>query len=153
MFDRIIAESCSLSVKTVPCFWQAVDIYLFKTHVVNKKLFGVKTVSLSTYKHRDETDEHDLVERFCEERDLEQNLSNLGYEITRTEQELNNPSVDRLACCGADGLIIVNRLLPKNVNSRDSLNVVCLVGKIWYNSQNFKMMMHFVQILGPTRCT
>ncbi|XP_035789871.1 probable tRNA (uracil-O(2)-)-methyltransferase isoform X1 [Anopheles albimanus] len=127
MLDRIIAESCSLSVKTVPCFWQAVDIYLFKTHVVNKKLFGVKTVSLSTYKHRDETDEHDLVERFFEERDLEQNLSNLGYEITRTEQELNNLSVDRLACCGADGLIIVNRLLPKNVNSRDSLDVVCLV--------------------------
>ncbi|ETN61211.1 putative tRNA (uracil-O(2)-)-methyltransferase [Anopheles darlingi] len=125
MFDRIIAESCSLSGKVVPCFWQAVDIYLFKTHVINKKLFGVKTLSVSIYKYRNETD--DLVERFCEERDLEEHLSERGYELTRAVEELNSPSVDRLARCGGDGLIIVNRLLPKNVNSLDSLDVVCLV--------------------------
>uniref|UniRef100_A0A182LX36 tRNA (uracil-O(2)-)-methyltransferase n=1 Tax=Anopheles culicifacies TaxID=139723 RepID=A0A182LX36_9DIPT len=45
MFDHTIAEG-GIKKDCEANFWKATDIYLFKTHVINKKLFGVKNVAI-----------------------------------------------------------------------------------------------------------
>ncbi|XP_052859774.1 probable tRNA (uracil-O(2)-)-methyltransferase [Anopheles cruzii] len=122
MFTRIIGET-DVQKSDGDNFWQAVDIYLFKAHVINKKLFGVKVVSVSYFKRRNQTRAID--ECFCDETRIEENLVQRGFEISPETTE--HVSVDRLSRSGNDGLIIVNRLLPKNIHVFQPIDVVCVI--------------------------
>ncbi|XP_058054265.1 probable tRNA (uracil-O(2)-)-methyltransferase [Anopheles bellator] len=121
MFERIIGET-DVQKNYGDNFWQAVDIYLFKAHVINKKLFGVKVISVSSYRNQSHAS---IDECFCDETRIEENLSQRGFEIFSETTE--HVSVDRLSGSGNDGLIIVNRLLPKNINVFQPIDVICVI--------------------------
>uniref|UniRef100_A0A182N977 tRNA (uracil-O(2)-)-methyltransferase n=1 Tax=Anopheles dirus TaxID=7168 RepID=A0A182N977_9DIPT len=137
MFDQIIAETI-LRKDSFENFWKAIDIYLFKTHVINKKLFGVKNLSLLGFRRssaagqqEDTRADGNLVElvagtesdRF--EDDTRTLLLSRGFEIN--VEKLNHISIDRLVQCKYDGAIVLNRLLPKNINVFQPIDVVCLI--------------------------
>lgn len=137
MFDRTIAEAV-IKPDCISNFWQAVDIYLFKTHVVNKKLFGVKNVLILPYKNAppsaEETSqatEH-LLDQIAEteldsfEHETRKRLLCLGCEVR--EQKVDNISLHEVSQQEYDGAIVLNRLLPKNINVFQPIDVACWIG-------------------------
>uniref|UniRef100_A0A182JYY8 tRNA (uracil-O(2)-)-methyltransferase n=1 Tax=Anopheles christyi TaxID=43041 RepID=A0A182JYY8_9DIPT len=154
MFDRTIAESL-IKRNCVLNFWSAIDIYLFKTHVVNKKLFGVSNVLTLPYKNAspppeenaqamenllDQIVETELDSFECETRKC---LLNLGCEILA--EKTAHISLHELSQQDCDGAIVLNRLLPKNINAFQPIDVVCLI--------DFKLLRVRLQCLQRSTAT
>uniref|UniRef100_A0AAG5D768 tRNA (uracil-O(2)-)-methyltransferase n=1 Tax=Anopheles atroparvus TaxID=41427 RepID=A0AAG5D768_ANOAO len=135
MYENIIAET-SVSKECVPNFWKAVDIYLFKTHVVNKKLFGVKTLSVLSLNRLEWSEtrvnfDHKLLEEITAVPlahfvDYTREIL-IKCVVQATEENPDAASVDHFSQYGNDGLIVLNRLIPKNIGVFKPLDVVCLI--------------------------
>uniref|UniRef100_A0A182QM27 tRNA (uracil-O(2)-)-methyltransferase n=1 Tax=Anopheles farauti TaxID=69004 RepID=A0A182QM27_9DIPT len=130
MFDQIIAETV-LKQGSSKNFWKALDVYLFKTHVINKKLFGVTNVSLLCFRSSTTAGHDNLLELVAgTEVDsfdyaIRNVLLNLGCEIC--VEQLDPISIDLLVERKYDGAVVLNRLLPKNINIFQPIDVVCLI--------------------------
>nr|XP_040226874.2 probable tRNA (uracil-O(2)-)-methyltransferase [Anopheles coluzzii] len=149
MFDRTIAEAV-IKPDCISNFWQAVDIYLFKTHVVNKKLFGVKNVLTLPYKNAppsaEETfqaTEH-LLDQLAEtepnsfEHETRKRLLCLGCEVR--EEKVDNISLHEVSQQQYDGAILLNRLLPKNINVFRPIDVAC-----WIDFRSLRVRLQCLQ--------
>ncbi|XP_058123370.1 probable tRNA (uracil-O(2)-)-methyltransferase [Anopheles ziemanni] len=131
MFEQVIGET-SVRKDCVHNFWKAVDIYLFKTHVVNKKLFGVKTLALLTIQHTERpVFDHALLDDLCAvplEQFVDQTRQIFAQRNTQlTEEARDHASVDQLSQKGSDGVVVLNRLIPKNIGAFQTLDVVGLI--------------------------
>uniref|UniRef100_A0A182SF20 tRNA (uracil-O(2)-)-methyltransferase n=1 Tax=Anopheles maculatus TaxID=74869 RepID=A0A182SF20_9DIPT len=132
MFDHTFAEA-SIRKECVQNFWKAIDIYLFKTHVINKKLFGVKNVAIIPFKRATASEDMGefLLDRMietrvdCFEEESRRILIAQGYQAQ--ENKPTSCSIDLLSQHDHDGAVVLNRLLPKNIAVFQPIDVVCLI--------------------------
>ncbi|XP_053665881.1 probable tRNA (uracil-O(2)-)-methyltransferase, partial [Anopheles marshallii] len=155
MFDHTIAEAC-IKKDCVQNFWKAIDIYLFKTHVVNKKLFGVKNVAIVPFTNGSTSviPWNNILDLLIEtnldvfEDETRKILVNQGCKIQ--EGSPANNSVDQLSQYDHEGVIVLNRLLPKNISVFHPIDVVCLIDFSSYRVQLQCLQKDKVTSLFPT---
>ncbi|XP_050072809.1 probable tRNA (uracil-O(2)-)-methyltransferase [Anopheles maculipalpis] len=133
MFDHTCAEA-QIKPDFLQNFWKAIDIYLFKTHVLNKKLFGVKNVTILPFKNGTTLDSERNLDQLitmkveCFEAECRRKLTDQGYTFQEHKPAATGScSVDLLSQQDHDGVILLNRLLPKNIDTFQPIDVVCLI--------------------------
>ncbi|XP_053676478.1 probable tRNA (uracil-O(2)-)-methyltransferase [Anopheles nili] len=135
MFDHVISE-ITIEKAFHKNFWKAVDIYLFKTHLINKKLFGVNNISILSFKHGKSASTNEEQDPFLQDKlnettaerfetEVRQHLIDHGYVVQ--VENMNNTSIDRLSQSEWYGVIVLNRLLPKNIHVFHPIDIVCSI--------------------------
>uniref|UniRef100_A0A182WBK6 Probable tRNA (uracil-O(2)-)-methyltransferase n=1 Tax=Anopheles minimus TaxID=112268 RepID=A0A182WBK6_9DIPT len=145
MFDHTIAEAC-IKKDCVQNFWKAIDIYLFKTHVVNKKLFGVKNVAIVSFTKGSDSEVswHNILDETIEttpdsfEDKTRTILANHGCKIVDGKPSIT--SIDHVSQYDHDGAIVLNRLLPKNISIFHPIDVVC-----WIDFRSYRVLLQCLQ--------
>ncbi|XP_055625229.1 probable tRNA (uracil-O(2)-)-methyltransferase [Toxorhynchites rutilus septentrionalis] len=135
MFDQTLISQNMTDILDEHYF-RAVSIYLFKPHVVNRKLFGVD--KLLSFAYRKHVDAHSLDTlsflKKCQARSLEGSsndeiISSLSdqfhIDIEKTADIILNPQERNHESC--EGYIVLNRFLPRNLNVFGTLDVLAVI--------------------------
>lgn len=122
-------------------YFRAINIYLFKPHVINRKLFGVDNVLSFTYRKFTEHDPFDTLSflrnfksRSLDGRTNEEIISSLSEEYHLDIKDTSNINLNEFNPSDPiyAGYIVLNRLLPRNLNVFKALDVLAVIGGLMH---------------------
>lgn len=142
MFDKVLISRQVPGIN-LECFFRATGIYLFKPHVVNRKLFGASNLHTFSYRYR-EGDSAELLDVAGLLADIkEQVAGNLEKVVQNVEnackgqklqsvQTVDEFDLNKLDFSGQpkdSGFVVINRFLPRNLTVFRPLDVLAVIGK------------------------
>ena len=114
--------------------FKALNIYIFNPHVINRKLFGAKTEYIYVIdKNNVDFRPEEIVKLLNNREDIDEDaiiniLNELGLEYIKVSS-LDLDSVEDNHSDEEAGLLIVKKLLPRNLNVFKSLNILTVIGE------------------------
>ncbi|XP_055535521.1 probable tRNA (uracil-O(2)-)-methyltransferase [Wyeomyia smithii] len=155
MFNNTLVTQ-NITTVTRSQFYRAVNIYLFKPHVINRKLFGVRNILNYAFRRTERQDPSldvanmldDFKIKFEENSNHEVIITELAQkyniEIERLPYDIDlktSPDEDR-------GYFIINRWLPRNLNTYKPLEMLSIVDS-FSQSASFVCLNNSENYLAP----
>lgn len=142
MFNKTIISQQVVGINLEYLF-RAAGIYLFKPHVVNRKLFGVSNLHTFSYQQSDQPNGGDLVldiekllqeikdETVGPEKDESVIIKNVCERYDLHVQKVEDFDLNRLKINEQtlrSGYVVLNRFLPRNLTVFHPLDVLAFIG-------------------------
>ncbi|XP_053687456.1 probable tRNA (uracil-O(2)-)-methyltransferase isoform X2 [Sabethes cyaneus] len=154
MFDKKLVSRNVLNI-TKPHFYRAVNIYLFKPHVLNRKLFGANNFLNFTFRQMREDSSLDaagLLENFKVQFEKDQNhetvVSALAQKYNLDVEKLPDGIELHSSLNEDQGYFVFNRLLPRNLDAFRPLDMLTIIDPV-QPSASFICLHDKENILAP----
>ncbi|XP_058834113.1 probable tRNA (uracil-O(2)-)-methyltransferase [Topomyia yanbarensis] len=134
MLDHVLI-SCNIPEISREHFYRAINIYIFKPHVVNRKLFGINNLLSIAYRKTDEKklDPAEYLKEFKLQYMMQRKCDEITTILGHKYKLQINPNVsktielERYSEENGTGYLILNRLLPRNLNVFQPLDMLAMI--------------------------
>lgn len=151
MFNKTLVSQQVPEINLEHLF-RAAGIYLFKPHVVNRKLFGVSVLHTFSYGHSEQPNNgnrgsdigkilQEIKDEIVEPEMVKKCIVNVCDRYELRLQKIDNFDLSKLKFdhnSQRNGYVVLNKFLPRNLTAFQPLDVLAIIGKFDSSLSLFK---------------